>query len=74
MNIDEMIVMIREMEEIDLQRLLPEIMNQYDRLVPGWELSYIALPKDDKEERKRYLDYAVKFLLEGYSLPGENKK
>lgn len=73
MNIDEMIVMIREMEEIDLQRLLPEIMNQYDRLVPGWELSYIALPKDDKEERKRYLDYAVKFLLEGYSLPDENK-
>ena len=71
MNIAEIIGQIREMGEEDLQLLLPEVMKRFDRLVPGWELSYIALPKNDKAERKRYLDHAVKYLLEGYTLPAE---
>lgn len=44
-------------EEID--RILDEAIKRRKELFPGWDMMYIALPKEDLEERKRILEYIL---------------
>lgn len=49
---------IREADKEEIDSLILDINARYEELYPDWDISYVALPKKDVEERKRILAFA----------------
>lgn len=64
MGFTEVIKAIDELatqEEIDA--VLNVALNRRRKMFPDWDMTYIALPKNDLEERRHTIEYAMELLM-----------
>ena len=57
---NELITAIRSANASEIEDILHLAIEKKRQLFPDWDIIYLALPKTDKYERKRTLDYLVK--------------
>lgn len=60
MELDEMIIQISRVDTDEIQKLINAVFARKRELYPDWDIVYMALPKDNWEERKRTLDMVLK--------------
>ena len=62
MRMNIMMQEIRKADPAEIDMILEAAVARKRELYPQWEMVYIALPKNDPEERKRTLEWVWKDL------------
>lgn len=62
MEVQQVLNYIRQAEPGEIGDILEAAVARKRELYPEWEMVYLALPKNDPEERKRTLDWVWKDL------------
>lgn len=57
MDVQQVINYIRQADPAEIGDILETAVARKRELYPQWEMVYIALPKNDPEERKRTLEW-----------------
>ena len=52
---------ISHADDIEINEIIQAVIRRYQRVYPGWEVVFLALPKNDPEERKRLLESILAF-------------
>ena len=61
MELEELLIRISKMEPESLEVILNAAFERKRELYPDWDIIYLALPKEDWQERKRTLTMALNF-------------
>ena len=61
-NIFQIITLISQAGDEDLCEIVKDIIRRYTELFPGWEVTFLSLPRNDPAERQRLLDASFAFL------------
>ena len=59
---DRMVENIRSANVTEIDDILKLAVERRRELFPDWDMVYLALPKNDPEERKRTIDQALIWL------------
>jgi hypothetical protein len=59
MSVEELRKQIRKADREQIDILLEAAFARKRELYPQWDIQYMALPKDDWEERRRILEFAL---------------
>ena len=60
MSMEELQRQIRNADSTQIDILLEAAFARKRELYPQWDIQYMALPRDDWEERRKILDYVLK--------------
>ena len=58
----EVIDRITQAEAGEIQEYVAAAFNRYRQLYPEWDITYMAIPKNDPEDRKRTIQYMIEML------------
>ena len=64
MDLEEIVKEIRDADGTQIDILLDEVFYRKRTLYPQWDLSYLALPKNDWVERRRILETILRMESE----------
>lgn len=59
MDIAEIVVQIQKMDASQVDTVLDAAMERRGILFPEWDMTYVALPKNDWDDRKQTLEYLL---------------
>ena len=59
---DDVLKLIRLADDIELSKIILEVITRYGILHPDWEIVFLSLPKDEPEERERCIHAAAAML------------
>lgn len=63
MKLEKMMTRIRCADPEEIEKLISAVLRRKRELFPEWDVVYFALPKKDKEERKRMAKLALEVML-----------
>lgn len=58
----EVIDRITQAEAGEIQEYVTAAFNRYRQLYPEWDITYMAIPKNDLEDRQRTIQYIIEIL------------
>ena len=53
---------IKQADDYEIYEIVTAAMDRYREVYPEWEIMYLAVPKNNPEERKRILEQAFNYL------------
>lgn len=62
MELKDVISKIRDANDAEISEMIKAIVQRYEAVYPGWEVLFLSLPKDDPDQRRRYLEAAFGIL------------
>lgn len=62
-SMNELLEKIRKADQKEIDRLLDAVILRKRELFPNWEILYLALPKDDTQQRNAILDRVHTYLV-----------
>ncbi len=61
--------LVNRADSVEIDTILDAALARRQDLYPNWDMTYIALPKDDPKERSRLLSQIIQILQERSNLP-----
>ena len=69
LTLDMIIHAVQQADTTWIDTILDAALARRQDLYPNWDMTYIALPKDDPKERSRLLSQITQILQERSNLP-----
>lgn len=61
-EIEKILDQIEKANQQDLQEMMDSIQERYAQILPQWDILYLALPKEETDERKNLICKALDIL------------
>ena len=64
LTMESVINLIQHADASQTDAILDAAISRRHELFPGWDMHYVAIPKEDAEERKRILSHLTHIILQ----------
>ena len=61
---EEIINCIQNATPAEIDVIMDEVFKRKQKLYPDWDIQYLAVPLEDREDRRKTLEFAVRHLEE----------
>ena len=61
MTLEQVLAYIHTVDDDEINQIIDVLTARYSRIYPDWEVAFLALPRHNREARKRILEFALKY-------------
>lgn len=61
-TLEDILKRIETADDYEIERIMDAVRSRFAAAFPDWDVLYISCPKNDREERKRTMDYLLHYF------------